>query len=274
VSGPSTIASERVTATDARTQERKHEERELFSRLRSGDPSARETLVLRFMPLAYKLAHGYRSQGEQEDLEQVAVIGLLSAIDRFDPDRGLAFSTFAFPTINGELRRYFRDRGWSVRVPRSLKELSQRVDRASGTLAGRLGRSPTVAEIAEHIESTEEQVLEARQLATAHRADSLDVPRTEADGDGDPASRFIAVTERGFAVAEDAATLGQLMRVLPVREREILRLRFEHDLVQSEIAGLVGTSQMQVSRSIQRSLTLLRDAADEQGRRAGVVSQR
>lgn len=269
MSGPSTIASQREPAADARTYDRQCEERELFTRLGSGDLSARDALVLRFLPLAHKLAHGYRGQGEEEDLEQVAVIGLLKAIDRFQPDRGLAFSTYAFPTITGELRRYFRDRGWSVRVPRSIQELALRVDRASSTLAESLGRAPTVVEIAELTGASAEQVLEARQVATARRADSLDVPRTDEDGLA-TSTPSIPVIDPGFATADDAATLHSLMHVLSSRDRLILELRFQHDLVQSDIARIVGTSQMQISRSIRRSLTLLRDAAAEQDRRADV----
>jgi len=258
--GPNTIALQR----ESLALTRKDQERALFDRLAAGDPSAKDALVRRFLPLAHKLAHGYQGHGEQEDLEQVAALGLLKAIDRFDPGRGLAFSTFAFPTITGELKRYFRDRGWSVRVPRSVQELALAVHRASVILTGRLGRAPTVAELAEHTGSTAEQVLEALQVATARRADSLDEPRGDAEGDDAPPSRALGAVDPRFALVEQAAALESIMRVLGPRERLILRLRFDGDLTQSEIAHLVGLSQMHISRLIRRALARLQDAAAEQ----------
>jgi RNA polymerase sigma-B factor len=158
---------------------RTREDRRLLERYhRHGDPAAREALVERFLPLARQLARRYQRGGEPlDDLVQVASLGLLKAIDRFEPDRPTAFSSFAVPTILGELKRHFRDRGWSVRVPRDLQEMTVRVDRTAEALAGELGRAPTPAEIGERIGITTEQVLEAREAAGAYRAVSLVIPR-------------------------------------------------------------------------------------------------
>jgi RNA polymerase sigma-B factor len=246
---------------------RAREDRRLLVRLhRHGDPAAREALVDRFLPLARQLARRYQHGGEQlDDLIQVASLGLLKAIDRFDPARETAFSSFAVPTILGELKRHFRDKGWSVRVPRDLQELAVRVERVSDELSRELGRAPSVAEIAERIGTTAEQVLEAREASAAYRAVSLDRPRDDDDeGDAGMADTF-GVEDPGFGVAEDAATVERLMRVLSEREREVLRLRFAEDLTQSEIGERVGVSQMHVSRLIRHAVAQLREAAEKQG---------
>jgi RNA polymerase sigma-B factor len=245
---------------------RAREDRRLLVRLhRHGDMAAREALVDRFLPLARQLARRYQHGGEQlDDLIQVASLGLLKAIDRFDPARETAFSSFAVPTILGELKRHFRDKGWSVRVPRDLQELAVRVERLSDELGRELGRAPSIAELAEHIGVSSEQVLEAREAAAAYRAVSLDRPRDDDDeGDGGIAEH-VGVEDPGFDVAEDAATVDRLMRVLSEREREVLRLRFAEDLTQSEIGARVGVSQMHVSRLIRHAVAQLRDAAEEQ----------
>jgi RNA polymerase sigma-B factor len=242
---------------------RAHEDRRLLERYhRHGDATAREALVERFLPLARQLARRYQRGGEPlDDLVQVASLGLLKAIDRFDPDRPTAFSSFAVPTILGELKRHFRDRGWSVRVPRDLQEMTVRVDRTAEELASELGRAPTPGEIAERIGSTTEQVLEAREAAGAYRAVSLDRPREEDDDDG---SEWMGAEDPGFSLAEDAATVERLMSVLTEREREVLRLRFGEDLTQSEIGARVGVSQMHVSRLIRQAIARLRAAAEDQ----------
>jgi RNA polymerase sigma-B factor len=243
---------------------RAREDRRLLERLhRHGDPAAREALVERFLPLARQLARRYQHGGEQlDDLVQVASLGLLKAIDRFDPARETAFSSFAVPTILGELKRHFRDKGWSVRVPRDLQELSVRVERVTEMLGRELGRAPTLAEVAQRTGNTEEQVLEAREAAGAYRAISLDRPR-EDDEDGEGSMGATMGTEDpGFAVAEDAATVERLMRVLSEREREVLRLRFAEDLTQSEIGARVGVSQMHVSRLIRQAVAQLRLEAE------------
>ena len=232
----------------------------MIERLRDGDESARDALVERYLPLARKLARGYRGRDDADDLEQVAAIGLLKAIDRFDPNRGLAFATFAFPTILGELKRHFRDRGWLVRVPRSVQELVVRIERVTTELSAGLGRAPTVAELAERADASTEAVLEALQASTARHPDSLDQSR-EDDERPRAISQQVAVNEPGFARVDDAEQLGGLLRVLAPRERMIVELRFREDLLQSQIATRVGLSQMQISRSLRHSVELLRDTA-------------
>jgi RNA polymerase sigma-B factor len=246
-------------ATEAHV--RRSEERTLFARLhQEPGPSARDAILARFMPLARQLARRYRNLEDIDDLEQVAAIGLVKAIDRFEPERGLAFSSFAVPTILGELKRHLRDRGWSVRVPRDIQERAMRVDRVSNQLVSELGRAPTVAELAEHVDSTVELVLEALQAVTARHAVSLDQPRRDGE-DGDERVLEVAVIETGFALAEDAAVIERLTAFLSERERAILDLRFRADLTQSQIAEIVGTSQMQVSRIIRNTIERLKTAA-------------
>jgi RNA polymerase sigma-B factor len=246
---------------------RAQEDRRLLVRYhRNGDPAAREQLVARFLPLARQLARRYQRGGEQlDDLVQVASLGLLKAIDRFDPARETAFSSFAVPTILGELKRHFRDKGWSVRVPRDLQELAVKVDRVADEMSRELGRSPTPAEISERIGATLEQVLEAREASAAYRAVSLDRPRTEGDEESDSYADAVGADDPGFGIAEASATVERLMRVLSEREREVLRLRFEEDLTQSEIGARVGVSQMHVSRLIRQSIARLRDEAERPG---------
>jgi len=244
---------------------RSKEDRRLLVRYHDeGDPAAREQLVERFLPLARQLARRYQRGGEQlDDLVQVASLGLLKAIDRFDPERETAFSSFAVPTILGELKRHFRDKGWSVRVPRDLQEMAVKVDRVADDMSRELGRLPTAAEIAERTGSSQEQVLEAREASAAYRAVSLDRPRSEDDEDGDSYADAVGAEDPGFGLAEDSATVDRLMRVLSEREREVLRLRFEEDLTQSEIGQRVGVSQMHVSRLIRQSIARLREEADQ-----------
>jgi len=233
-----------------------HDAARLFARYRRDhDPATRDALVARFLPLAHQLARRYRGGEEADDLKQVASLGLLKAIERFDPERGLAFTSFAVPTILGELKRYFRDHGWTVRVPRDLQELKLRVDTISQTLVAELGRSPTPAELAERANTTTEQILEALAAATAHHPDSLHQPVGD---EGDEAISFLAAEEPGFGQVDDAVFVDGLLDTLSERERVILRLRFEHDLTQTEIAQRIGVSQMQVSRLIRQSLARMR----------------
>jgi RNA polymerase sigma-B factor len=245
---------------------RAREDRRLLERYHtSGDPAAREALVERFLPLARQLARRYQRGTEPlDDLVQVASLGLLKAIDRFEPGRSTAFSSFAVPTILGELKRHFRDKAWSVRVPRDLQELAVRVDRVSEELSRALGRAPTLDELATHCNVAVEQVLEAREAAGAYRAVSLDRPRDDSE-DGDGMGDTMGMDDPGFGLAEDAATVERLMAVLGEREREVLRLRFSEDLTQSEIGERVGVSQMHVSRLIRQSIARLRDAAERGG---------
>jgi RNA polymerase sigma-B factor len=248
---------------DDRAARSREDRRLLLAYHEAGDSGAREALVERFLPLARQLARRYQRGGEAlDDLVQVASLGLLKAIDRFDPSRETAFSSFAVPTILGELKRHFRDKGWSVRVPRDLQELAVRVDRVGEELARELGRAPTPAEIGERVNATSEQVLEAREAAGAYRAVSLDRPRDD-DEEGEGVADSVGAEDPGFGLAEDAATVERLMRVLSDREREVLRLRFAEDLTQSEIGQRVGVSQMHVSRLIRQSVARLREAAED-----------
>jgi RNA polymerase sigma-B factor len=253
-----------LTLSGERAQ-RAREDRRLLERLhRDGDPAAREALVERFLPLARQLARRYQHGSEHlDDLVQVASLGLLKAIDRFDPARETAFSSFAVPTILGELKRHFRDKGWSVRVPRDLQELAVRVDRVTDELARELGRTPSVGEIAKRTGTSDEQVLEAREASAAYRAVSLDRPRDDDEESDAGVGESFGIEDPGFGIAEDAATVERLMRVLSAREREVLRLRFSEDLTQSEIGARVGVSQMHVSRLIRHAVAQLREAANQ-----------
>ena len=244
--------------------ERTREDRELFVRYnRDADARARDQLVERFLPLARQLARRYQRAGEPlDDLLQVASLGLIKAIDRFDPDREIAFSSYAVPTILGEIKRYFRDRTWAVRVPRDLQELTLKVDRAVGELSEDLRRQPSVREIATAVGAEEEEVLEALQAGGAYRAVSFDAPRAGGDEEAATLGDSVGVDEHGFARAEERATLQQLMTTVTPREREVLRMRFEQDMTQAEIGAVVGVSQMQVSRVIRQAITRLRAAAD------------
>jgi RNA polymerase sigma-B factor len=244
---------------------RTREDRRLLARYhRDGDQQAREQLVQRFLPLARQLARRYQRGSEPlDDLVQVASLGLLKAIDRFEPDRPTAFSSFAVPTILGELKRHFRDKGWSLRVPRDLQELAVRVERQTEDLARNLGRAPTSGEVAEHMDIPIEQVLEAREAAGAYRAVSLDRSRDDEEEEGGLGDAM-GIEDPGFRHAEDSATIEQLVGVLSEREREVLRLRFAEDLTQSEIGTRIGVSQMHVSRLIRQSVVRLREAAEEQ----------
>jgi RNA polymerase sigma-B factor len=222
-------------------------------------PQDRETLVLRFLPLARHLARKYATQNEREDLEQVACEALLKALDRFDPSRGRAFTSFAVPTILGELKRYFRDRGWTVKVPRSLQELSARVTTVADGLSNELGRSATADEIAERCDITVEQVLEVFSARSAHRPDSLNRPLN--DEERSTVLELLPDEETGYERVETATDLSRLMAHLPPRERLVLRLRFEEDLVQRDIASMLGLSQMHVSRLIRQAIATLQAAS-------------
>jgi len=258
-------AASAYPSSDGRAARADEDRRLLVRYHREGDPAAREQLVERFLPLARQLARRYQRGSEQlDDLIQVASLGLLKAIDRFDPARETAFSSFAVPTILGELKRHFRDKGWAVRVPRDLQEMAVRVDRMADEMSRELGRAPTPGDIAERTGASLEQVLEAREASAAYRAVSLDRPRSEDEDDGDSYADAVGAEDPGFRLAEDAATIDRLMRVLSEREREVLRLRFEEDLTQSEIGQRVGVSQMHVSRLIRQSIARLRDEADSE----------
>ena len=243
-----------------RAVNRAEQDRALFARyLDKRDSVDRAMLVERFLPLARQLARRYQRPEEPfDDLFQVACLGLVKAIDRFDLEREVAFSSYAVPTILGEIKRYFRDRTWSVRVPRDLQDLALKVDRAVSDLDLELQRKPTVEEIGAEVGADAEHVLDALEASGAYRATSLQTPWGADDDSGDTLGDAIGIEERGFALAEDRATIEHVMRVITPREREVLRLRFAEDLTQAEIGERVGVSQMQVSRIIRQSVARLR----------------
>jgi RNA polymerase sigma-B factor len=246
------------------TDERRERDHALLVRYhRDGDLAAREELVLRFLPLARQLAARYRGSGEaHDDLVQVACLGLLKAVDRFEPDRGHAFTKYAVPTMLGELKRHFRDKGWAVHVPRATQELVLKVSDAMGSLPARLGRAPTPRDVAAEINAPIEAVLEAMEAATAYEATSLDAPRPSDEDDGGwTLGDSVSEEEDGYELVEIGVTLRGSLDALPERERMILRLRFEQDLTQAEIADKVGVSQMHVSRLLRRSLDRLAAAS-------------
>ncbi len=236
---------------------------QLFERWRRDhDREARDELIARFLPLARKLARRYVQSSEPyDDLVQVASLGLVKAVERFDPDRGFAFTSFAVPTIVGELKRYFRDTGWAIHVDRGAQERARRINEARQAISARTGRPPRVDELAQYLELSEEEVLDGLQVAEAYGTVSLDAPvageedaiRLDAIGDED----------QRLGLVDDQTTIFAAAKHLPQREREILYLRFGEDLTQSEIAERVGVSQMQVSRLLRRSLHRLRQLTGE-----------
>src|SRR3954465_11498049 len=247
---------------------------EAYSQTR--DAGLREQLVTAHLGLAEYLARRFANRGEPlDDLVQVASVGLLKAVDRFDPDRGLEFSTYATPTIVGELKRHFRDKGWAVRVPRRVQELHLRLGKVVSSLSQDLGRSPTIGEIAERAGASEEEVLEAMEAGRAYRFASLDAPGSAGEDDtqtlasqlGEDGPQALA-SQLGeddplMEGIEHRVALSPLIAELPRREQMILHLRFFEGLTQSEIAGRLGISQMHVSRLLARSLAKLRGSAQE-----------
>jgi RNA polymerase sigma-B factor len=243
---------------------RAEEDRRLLVRYhRNGDRAARDELVERLLPLARRMARRYRRSDEPlDDLVQVATLGLIKAIDRFDPARETAFSSYAVPTMLGELKRYFRDNGWAVHVPRGMQERVMQVDNAMRDLSRRLGRSPSAGEVAESIGTSSELVLEAMEASSAYDAVSLDSYRFGDDGDGETYAEFIGEEDERFELVEYGATIEPTLQALPARDRIVLHLRFVEDLTQAEIAERVGVSQMHVSRLIRRALERLRTVAE------------
>jgi RNA polymerase sigma-B factor len=235
-------------------------DRELLRRYHgAGDLAAREQLIEQYLPLVRSLARRYSYRGEQlEDLVQVGCIGLIKAIDRFDVDRGVELTTYATPNIIGEIKRHFRDKGWSVRVPRGLQELNVRLSRLVEELTVQLERSPTIAELAKAAGVQEEEVLEALETGQAYATLSLSAPTGGEDGDDLDPLESLGEIEKEYEVSEDRAVLAPGLRVLDDRERRILHLRFFEGLTQSQIAQQVGISQMHVSRLIRRALEKIR----------------
>ena len=224
----------------------------------------RERAIEAWLPLAHHLAHRYSGRGEPaDDLKQTAAIGLIKAIDKFDPTRGVDFAGYAIPTIIGELKRHFRDRTWDIRVPRRLQELRLTISEANSCLLQTLGRSPTVADIAAHLKVTEEEVREGLEGARAYNAVSLSAP----SGDGERATELgdmLGGVDAGFELADLRTTLGPALADLDEREQKILTLRFYGNLTQSQIAERIGVSQMHVSRLLSRALAKLRGQLGEQ----------
>ncbi|MGW4369749.1 SigB/SigF/SigG family RNA polymerase sigma factor [Nocardia takedensis] len=234
--------------------------------LDTGDPrraALRDRIMRRALPLAENIARRFRGRGvEDDDLRQVACLGLVNAVDRFDPSHGSSFLSFAVPTVMGEVRRHFRDQTWSVRVPRGTKETHAKIGPAVEELAQRLGRMPRPSEIAAELDLDRTEVTQALVAANAYRADSLDAALT--DGDDDtiaPALSRLGAVESAYGLLEDAMAVRPLLEALPERERQVLVWRFSDNLSQAEIAARLGVSQMQISRTLTRIFTTLRDKA-------------
>jgi RNA polymerase sigma-B factor len=239
---------------------------ELWRRFsRDRDPAIREELVRRNMPFAKRLALRYRGASESfDDLLQVANLGLLNAVDRFDPERGIPFTAFASPTILGELKRHFRDRVWTVRVPRGLHDRMAEVDKAISELTKELQRSPSVGEIAERLELEQTDVLEVMEANHNRRPLSLDRPAGAEDSEESSPTEWIGEEDDGFELVEGRIAFDAALPSLDERERLVLRLRFVEDMTQSQIAEQIGHSQMHVSRILRRALARIREQIREQ----------
>jgi RNA polymerase sigma-B factor len=266
-------ARRRVRLADAA---RVRADRELFERfVGQGDSVDREMLVDRFLPLARSIASRYVRRGEAfDDIFQVACLGLVNAIDRYDPSRGQAFSSFAVPTIAGEIKRYYRDRTWNVHVPRDLQDLTLAVERVTADLQRTQAHSPTIDEIAARLGVDHEAVLDALQARHARHASSLDAPVHDGDNTETTVGELLGSVEPGFARAEARADLDAMQRILTRRERTIVRLRFHRDMTQQEIGEQVGLSQMQISRILRYAVARLREHAErveQQDRKADAV---
>jgi RNA polymerase sigma-B factor len=245
-----------------RAAAREVERRLLIRYHREGALDAREELLRRFLPLARDLALRYSYTDEPfDDLLQVASLGLVKAIDRYDPDRGAKFTSYAAPTILGELKRHFRDKGWALHVPRDLQERALTVGRGTEALSKRLGRSPTPREVAQALGCPVEQVLEAQEAARSYEAASLDTPAARDDDDSASLMDLLGDEDPGYELVEDREAIASVWKGLPEIERRVLVLRFRNDLTQREIGKLIGHSQMHVSRLLRRALDRLDTAA-------------
>lgn len=246
----------------ARRQRRREDQRLLHAWIERGDRRARAALIERFLPLARSLAGRYhRSEEPLEDLVQVASVALVKAIDRYDPDRGCAFTSFAVPTISGELKRHFRDHTWTVRPPRAVQELALRVDAARTHLWQKLDRSPTTSELATAIGVSDELGLEALQAYNGRAGSSLQGPMGRG-ADAATLEDLIGTEDPDLSRVELRADLNRMLKAISPRAREMLRLRFEDDMTQAEIGALFGVSQMQVSRILREAIARLRCVAE------------
>ena len=241
-------------------------EKELLRRVHDeGDPAAREEMITRYLPLVRSLARRFSSRGQAvEDLIQVGSIGLIKAIDRFDTSRGVELSTYATPTILGEIKRYFRDKGWAVKVPRALQDLNIRLNRVIEQLTVELNRSPTIPEMAEACDATEEEVLEALESGRAYNSLSIYSSGTSDDEDAMELLDFLGTEAGEYELVEQRRYLAPAMERLDDRERLILHLRFFEGMTQTQIATRVGISQMHVSRLIRKSIEVMRRHMVEQ----------
>jgi RNA polymerase sigma-B factor len=237
--------------------------------LPQGDPRRarlRDDLVSGHLPVAQHIARRFSRRGEpEEDLEQVATLGLINAVDRYDPARGTDFLSYAVPTITGEVRRHFRDQAWSMRVPRRLKDLNVTLSSAMAAMSQTIGRAPTAAELAEHLSLSKEDVLEALEASNAYRSGSLDEMLVD-DPDSGTVSDLLGEADAALEKVEYQQSLAPLLSQLPSRERTIIMLRFFKNMTQSQIAAEVGISQMHVSRLLAKTLAQLRDGLGENAR--------
>ncbi len=235
-------------------------ERRLWKLVAGGDERAREELVRNYLPFAEAMAKRYRTAREpHEDLEQVASMGLIKAVDRFDPERGVPFKGFAGPTILGELKRHFRDRVWTVRVPRSVQEGIAEVETATADLEAELQRTPSIGEIAAHLGKEQTDVLEVLEANLNRRPVSIDRTMRTDEDDSAPAAERIGTEDEGYELIEGRLTIEQELPHLDERERRVIELRFADDMTQSQIAAEIGCSQMQVSRILRGALGKLRE---------------
>jgi RNA polymerase sigma-B factor len=242
-------------------------EKELWRRFKQGrDQRAREELVKLYMPMARRMAGRYAGVVEPyDDLVQVASLGLLNAIDRFDIDRGIPFGGFAKPTIMGELKRYFRDKVWTIRVPRALHDRMAAIETATEELTEELSRPPSPKQLAEHLDIDVADILEALEARENRRPLALDRPIQNSDGEEQSTPEWIGEVDGGYELVEDRLTVESVLPTLDAREREVLRLRFIEELPQTEIAAQIGCSQMHVSRLLRRTLDRMRERASGPG---------
>lgn len=245
----------------------KERTRELFRLYKQeGDEEAREQLVVSHLNLVRFLANKFKNRGEPfDDLMQVGTIGLIKAIDRFDPARGLEFTTFATPTIMGEIKRHFRDKGWSVRVPRRLQELSAKVNQTTDELTRELQRPPSVAEVAERLEVSVDEVLEAMESSSAYSSVPLEGTGQGADEDAPSIIDHYATEDEGLATSDDRMTIEDAIAGFTPREQDVMRMRFDQGMTQAEIAERLGISQVQVSRMLRKSLKQVQQRLDPEG---------
>ncbi|QWT17089.1 SigB/SigF/SigG family RNA polymerase sigma factor [Collinsella sp. zg1085] len=262
------------TIRSAKSAWDKEKTRELFRRLKEQDDmDAREKIVMSHMNLVRFLANKFKNRGEPlDDLIQVGYLGLLKAIDRFDPSRGLEFTTFATPTIMGEIKRHFRDKGWSVRVPRRLQELSAKVNQATDLLTTELQRSPKVEEIAAYLEATVDEVLEAIESSSAYSSVPLEGPSSTDPEDTPSVIERYATEDTELAFTDDRLVIEEALAGFSPREREVIELRFVKGMTQIEIAEQLGISQVQVSRLLRRTLKKVQEKIDPTGELSASMS--